>query len=114
MRKIVTCAVIAAAFAASGTGAIARKPSHQDILGTWCTEAGVIIFTRNTMAVTLRSGTQHSWRVSSYVFSDDLVKVNWLKDGKETVTYYTEFSADGQSMAQRSSASGPRRELRRC
>ena len=53
-------------------------------------------------------------KVGSYDYRDDKVVMYWSYKGQKLYTEFSEFSADGRTMAQQEGESGPRRAFRRC
>ena len=104
-------AIAAACFTDRAAGAV----DYGDILGNWCSVTARLEFSRNQMGVYLFSSKSHSvTRVMRYEFVGDRVTVYWDKDGKETSSDFSEFSADGRTMFLQPAENVPRREYHRC
>src|SRR5512143_1711247 len=98
-----------------GVAAEAAALSFKDISRRWCSEAGDYNFRRDTLVATFHDGTPtRRFRVISYEYSADTVTMYWLYKGEKLYTEFSEFSADGRTMAQLKGESGPRRVFRRC
>jgi hypothetical protein len=92
----------------------ANALSYSDILGNWCSATARLEFSRTAMGVFLFSSKSHSTTpVTRYEFGST-VTVYWMKDGKETSSDFSEFSADGRTMLLQPAEDVPRREYRRC
>jgi hypothetical protein len=107
---------IAAAIAAlCGAGSDANALTYKDILGNWCSATARLEFSRDAMGVLLFAGKSHSSaRVTKYEFVGPTVTVHWIKDGDETSSDFSEFSADGRTMFLQPGENVPRREYHRC
>ena len=105
-------AVIAVACCA---GRDAHALTYKDILGSWCSATARLDFSRDAMGVLLfASNSRSKSRVTKYQFDGPIVSVYWMKDGKETSSDFSEFSADGRTMFLQPNENVPRREYRRC
>ena len=108
----VTAAMIAAL---ACTGREAHALTYKDILGNWCSATARLEFSRGTMGVFLFASKSHSTTpVTKYEFAGSAVTVYWMKDGKETSSDFSEFSADGRTMFLQPGENVPRREYHRC
>jgi hypothetical protein len=98
-----------------GVATEATAFSFKDISGKWCSEAGDYNFRRDTLVATFHDGTPtRRFKVTSYEYSSDTVTMYWLYKGGKLYTEFSEFSADGRTMAQLEGESGPLRAFRRC
>ncbi len=89
--------------------------SFKEISGKWCSEAGDYNFGRNTLVARFHDGTPtRRLKVTSYEYTGDTVTIYWLYKGEKLYTEFSEFSADGRTMAQLKGESGPRRSFHRC
>jgi len=52
------------------------------------------------------------FKITKYTYTNDSVRIDWLNDGKESVTVFAEFS--GKAMAQQENGDKPRRAFHRC
>jgi hypothetical protein len=93
----------------------ANALTYKDILGNWCSATARLEFSREAMGVLLFASRSHSnTKVTRYEFVDSIVTVYWMKDGKETTSDFSEFSADGRTMFLQQRQNTPRREYHRC
>ncbi len=98
-------------------GAIAHATalSFKNISGKWCSEAGDYNFRPDLLIAMFHDGTpSRRLKVGSYDYRDDKVVMYWSYKGQKLYTEFSEFSADGRTMAQQEGESGPRRAFRRC
>ena len=111
----IAAAAIATIAVACLAGAEAHALTYKDILGNWCSATARLEFSRNAMGVFLfASKSQSTARVTKYEFVGPTVSVYWMKDGKETNSAFSEFSADGRTMFLQPGETVPRREYHRC
>ena len=104
-----------AAILTVGLAGAAHALTFKDIAGKWCGLTTNYQFNRDLLIVTFldRSPTKR-FKVTSYEYSADKVTMHWLNEGKKLFTEFSEFSADGRTMAQVKSSVGPRRPFHRC
>lgn len=89
--------------------------SFKNIAGKWCGETTNYTFSRNSLVVTFHNGSPtRNFKVTSYEYIGDMVKMHWINKSEETYTDFSEFSADGRTMAQKKNEAGPRRPFQRC
>jgi hypothetical protein len=115
-KLAITSAVAIAAIAAvCFANRDANALSYRDILGNWCSATARLEFSRSTMGVFLFASKSHSTTpVTKYEFVGSTVTVYWMKEGKETSSDFSEFSADGRTMFLQPAEDVPRREYSRC
>lgn len=89
--------------------------SFKDIAGKWCGVSSNYNFSHNRLIVTFNNGSPtRNFKVTSYEFFDTKVTMHWLNEDKKLFTEFSEFSADGRTMAQMKNDVGPRRPFHRC
>jgi hypothetical protein len=89
--------------------------SFSDIAGKWCGLTTNYIFTRNSLTVVFHDGTPtRQFKVTSYEYLGETVKMHWESKGEKLYTDFSEFSADNRFMAQQKNEAGPRRPFKRC
>jgi hypothetical protein len=99
----------------AGAVAHATALSFKDISGKWCSEAGDYDFRPDMLIAKFHDRTpSRRLKVSSYDFRDDKIVMYWSWKGQKLYTEFSEFGADGRTMAQQEGESGPRRVFRRC
>ena len=107
-------AILAVILLAGSTGG-AYALAFKDIAGKWCGEATDYTFNRETLVVDFSNGSPpRKFKVTSYEYIGDTVKMHWINKGKETFTDFSEFSADGRRMTQQKNEAGPCRPFQRC
>jgi hypothetical protein len=107
-------AVLAVILLAGSSGA-ASALAFKDIAGKWCGETSNYTFNRDTLVVVFHNGSPTKrFTVAGYEYLDGIVKMHWLKDDKALFTDFSEFSANGRTMAQVKSDVGSRRPFHRC
>ena len=110
---IVRIAFLVAVLSA-GLVADASALSFKNIAGKWCGETTNYRFNRDSLTVVFLNGSPtKKFKVTSYEYLGDTVKMHWINKGA-TYTDFSEFSADGRTMAQQKNEAGPRRPFRRC
>ena len=70
-----------------------------DISGHWCGDGMQLQFTADVMTFTVRN-QQLEYPVTEYVFTDDLIRVNWKNRRTNMEFEFGSFSATGRSMLQ--------------
>ncbi len=99
----------------AGLVAEASALSFKNIVGKWCGETTNYQFTRDSLTVVFLSGSPtRKFKVTGYEYIGDTVKLHWINKGEKTFTDFSEFSADGRTMAQQKNEVGPRRPFYRC
>ena len=89
--------------------------SYKNIAGKWCGLTTNYEFSRDLLIVVfLDHSPTKRFTVTSYDYSDDKVVMHWVNNGEKLYTEFSEFSADGRTMAQVKSTVGPRRPFHRC
>jgi hypothetical protein len=74
-----------------------------------------LFFTRNTLTVRFYNGSPtRKFKVTDYKYSKDKVTIHWINKREKVFTDFSEFSADGRTMAQQKNNAGPRRPFHRC
>jgi len=121
VAKVKICKAAVVAFGVVGIAvAVAAKSAaaleFKDIAGKWCTAGGTEQFDPNNLiAIPTSSHERRIYPIVSYSYSGTNVTVVWKDEkGATAETVYSEFSADGQRMAQQASEKGPRRPFHRC
>jgi hypothetical protein len=97
----------------------AQRPAaalaFDDISGKWCGSVSSYTFTPEKLIVILYSDkSRREYKVDDYEYADDVITVNWQRDGEKLFTKFSEFSGDDKLMVQLLNNAGPRREFRRC
>ena len=54
------------------------------------------------------------FKITKYTYTDNGVRIDWLNDGKESVTIFAEFFGNNTKMAQQENGDKPRRAFHRC
>jgi hypothetical protein len=107
-----------AAILLAGLAGAAHALALKNIAGKWCGEATDYTFSSDTLVVDFSDGSpSRKFKVTSYEYIGDTVKMHWINKGEETYTdfsEFSEFSADGRRMAQQKNEAGPRRLFQRC
>ena len=100
----------------AGLIAQAAALSYKDIADRWCGLTSNYAFTQNSLTVTFHDSTPtRHFKVNSYEYLPGTIKMHWEDaKGEPLFTDFSEFSADGRSMAQQQNEAGPRRPFRRC
>ncbi len=113
--SIIRTALLAAVLSA-GLVADASAFTYNSIAGRWCGEGLTYTFTTGQLTVEFSNGTPTRYfRIVRYRYPSAMVVIDWINtDGKEVHTDFTEFSANGQFMAQQPNDVGPRRPFHRC
>ena len=95
------------------TADIANATTYEDIAGQWCGDVTDYVFAPNTLTVKFHDGRPANvFKVTKYTYTNDSVGIDWLNDGKESVTVFAEFSRS--KMAQQQNGDKPRRSFHRC
>lgn len=98
-----------------GLAGAAHALSYKNIGGTWCGLTTNYEFTHDLLIVTFLDGSPTKrFTVTSYDYHGDVITMHWLSDGEKLYTEFSEFSSDGNTMAQVKSNVGPRRPFHRC
>lgn len=114
MSTIIRIAFVVAALSAGLAGEAAAL-TFKSISGKWCGLTTNYIFTQNSLTVTFHDGSPtRKFKVTSYEYLGDAIKMHWISNNEGLYTDFSEFSADGRTMAQQKSEAGPRRPFRRC
>jgi hypothetical protein len=109
------CCAAAVAMLAAGVATEAAALSFKDISGKWCSEAGDYNFSRDMLVAKFHDDTPtRRLKVTGYDYSGDTVTMYGLYQGQKLSTEFSEFSADGRTMAQQKGESGPHRSFHRC
>ena len=94
------------------TADIADATTYEDIAGQWCGDVTDYVFAPNTLTVKFHDGRPANvFKIAKYTYTNDSVRIDWLNDGKESVTVFAEFS--GKAMAQQGNEDKPRRAFHR-
>jgi hypothetical protein len=113
LRISLISALTIVALALGGGRALAL--SFDDIAGRWCGSVSSYTFTPSMLIVDFYADSTHrEFPVNSYEYADDVITVNWERDGEKLFTKFGQFNADERTMAQQVNGAGPRREFRRC
>jgi len=92
---------------------IADATTYEDIAGQWCGDVTDYVFAPNTLTVKFHDGRPANvFKITNYTYTNDSVRLDWLNDGKESVTVFAEFSRS--KMAQQQNGDKPRRSFHRC
>lgn len=98
-----------------GLAADAVALEFKDIAGKWCGLTTNYIFARSSLTVTFNDGSPtKKFKVTSYEMLGDTIKMHWENKNEKLFTDFSEFGADGRTMAQQKNEAGPRRPFRRC
>jgi hypothetical protein len=104
-----------AAVLTAGVAAEAVALEYKNIAGKWCGLTTNYIFARNSLTVTFHDGSPtRKFKVTSYEMLGDTIKMHWENKDEKLFTDFSEFSADGRTMAQQKNEAGPRRPFKRC
>ena len=99
----------------AGLAGAAHALALKNIAEKWCGEATDYTFSSDTLVVDFNNGSPpRKFKITSYEYIGDTVKMHWINKGEETFTDFSEFSADGRTMAQQKNEVGPRRPFQRC
>jgi hypothetical protein len=110
IRTAFLVAILSAALVAE-----ASALSFKNIAGKWCGDITSYQFSRDALTVRFFNGSPtRKFKVTSYEYLGATVKMHWVNKGEKLFTDFSEFSADGRTMAQQKSDAGPRRPFRRC
>jgi hypothetical protein len=111
IRSLCLAAVLSAALVSH-----AAALSYEDIAGRWCGVGVNYRFERTSLTVTFHDATPtRHFKVTKYEYLPHIIILNWVNGKGENVqTHFSEFAADGRSMAQVKNESGPRRPFSRC
>ena len=89
--------------------------TFKNLSGKWCGLTTNYVFAKNSLTVVFHDGSPtRKFKVTNYEDLGDTVKMHWENKGEGLFTDFSEFSADGRTMAQQKSDAGPRRPFRRC
>lgn len=89
--------------------------TFKNIAGKWCGVTTNYVFTQSALTVTFHDGSPaRKFEVTGYEYLGDTVKMHWVNKGEKLYTDFSEFAADGRTMAQQKNEAGPRRPFRRC
>ena len=95
------------------TADIANATTYESIAGQWCGDVTDYVFAPNTLTVKFHDGRPANvFKITKYSYTNDSVRLDWLNDGKESVTVFAEFNRS--KMAQQQNGDKPRRSFRRC
>jgi hypothetical protein len=98
-----------------GAVAHATALSFKDISGKCSSEVGDYDFRPDMLIAKFHDCTPtRRLKVGSYDFRGDKIVMYWSWKGEKLYTEFSEFGADGRTMAQQEGESGPRRVFRRC
>ena len=99
----------------TGLVADASALSFKNIAGKWCGETTNYRFNRDSLTVVFLNGSPtKKFKVTSYEYLGNTIKMHWENKDKKLFTDFSEFSTDGRFMAQQKNEAGPRRPFRRC
>ena len=99
----------------AGLSGVAHALSYKNIGGLWCGLTTNYEFTPDLLIVTFLDGSPTKrFPVTGYDYARSVITMHWLNNGEKLYTEFTEFSADGRTMAQVKSNVGPRRPFHRC
>ena len=74
------------------TADIANATTYEDIAGQWCGDVTDHVFAPNTLTVKFHDGRPvNVFKITKYTYTNDSVRIDWLNDGKESVTVFAEF-----------------------
>lgn len=114
MSMIIRTAFLACVLSA-GFVVEATALTFKSIAGKWCGLTTNYVFTQNSLTVSFHDGSPtRKFEVTGYEYLGDTVKMHWISKGEKLYTDFSEFSADGRTMAQQQNEAGPRRPFRRC
>jgi len=106
-------ALVIAALALGGGRAVAL--SFEDISGRWCGSVSSYTFTPSTLIVDIYAdNSRREYPIEGYRYDDDVITVNWQRNGDKLFTKFSEFDAAERTMVQQPNDAGPRRAFRRC
>lgn len=104
-----------AAVLSAGLAGEAAALTFKNIGGKWCGLTTNYVFAQKSLTVTFHDRTPtRKFEVTSYDYLGDTIKMHWISKGEKLFTDFSEFSADGRTMAQQKNEAGPRRPFRRC
>jgi hypothetical protein len=104
-----------AAILLAGLAGVAQALTFKNIAGKWCGQTTNYEFSADALKVTFLDGSPDlTFKITGYDYSDDTVAMRWHNQDKPLFTEFSEFSADGKTMAQVKSDVGPRRPFHRC
>ena len=113
LRNSLILVLAIAALALGGGRALAL--SFDDISGKWCGSVSSYIFTPSTLIVVLYADkSRREYPVESYQYEDNVITVNWQRNGDKLFTKFSEFDPALHTMVQLRNDAGPRREFRKC
>jgi hypothetical protein len=108
-----TVALIALSAGSILTAGIANATTYKDIAGQWCGDVTDYIFAPNTLTVKFHDNRPKTvFKITTYTYANNSVRIDWLNGAKESVTVFAEFS--GSKMAQQQNGDKPRRPFHRC
>jgi hypothetical protein len=114
LRKLVIFASTIVALAI-GAQRPAAALTFNEISGKWCGSVSSYTFTPAKLIVILYSDkSRREYTIDDYQYADDIITVNWVRDGEKLFTKFSEFSGDDKFMIQLQNNAGPRREFKRC
>ena len=89
--------------------------TYENIAGQWCGDVTDYVFAPNTLTVKFHDGRPANvFKITKYTYTNDTVRLDWLNDGKESVTVFAEFGGNTATMAQQQNGDKPRRPFHRC
>lgn len=113
LRKSLIFVLTFAALALGGGRAFAL--SFDDISGKWCGSVSSYTFTPSSLIVILYADqSRREYPVDSYQYENDVITVNWERNGDKLFTKFSEFNSAEGTMVQLQNTAGPRREFRKC
>jgi hypothetical protein len=97
------------------TNASAAKLSQASLMGRWCGDVASYSFSRSALTVTRKGQKTETIKIKDIRVLDDEIQV-FFADPYGGGSRFSEFGADGRSMAQQGSTFGamPKRLFRRC
>jgi hypothetical protein len=94
---------------------IANAVTYKEIAGQWCGDVTDYVFTPDTLTVKFHDGRPANvFKITKYTYIDNGVRIDWLNDGKESVTVFAEFVGNNTKMAQQENGDKPRRAFHGC
>jgi hypothetical protein len=92
---------------------MANATTYKDIAGQWCGDVTDYVFAPDTLTVKFHDNRPANvLKITKYTYANDSVRIDWLNDGKESVTVFAKFSRS--KMAQQQNGDKPRRPFHRC
>jgi hypothetical protein len=98
-----------------GAADIAGATRYKDIAGRWCGDVTDYVFTPDTLTVKFHDGRPvNLFKITKHTYTDNSVRIDWINDGKESVTVFAEFVGNNTKMTQQQNGDKPRRSFHRC